>query len=343
MKKGSLLFSSGHGKRIYISSRIIYTCQRRDQASLIEVGLNSLLDIGRDSMKPGIVSKKEVKGNLILERQMLGTHQVLKLRRDRCIGCDICSQACPQQAASLLSPVSKDGRLVKRRTADFDRQKCTFCGVCVVLCPSSAIEIETNGKKSIGVVESKVFPTLIREIGVDVSKCGIECNCVCQDSCPIKAIEVVLKGKEKAEFMGIEQVNMNRDLCVFCGKCESACPKDTIKATRPFSGFVKLDAIACPENCRICVDACPTKVISQDTDGSLSVDERFCIYCGACQAVCPEEIIAVTRTGILHSDITSGAWITALEKLTSRGQMVKELSAKACTKTREAGRSLGRF
>lgn len=292
-------------------------------------------------MKPGIVSKKEVKGNLILERKMLGTHQVLRLTRDHCIGCDLCAKACPQEALVLNSPVTKDGRLIKQGTADFDRHKCTFCGVCVVLCPSNAIEIETNGRKSIGVVESKVFPTLIREIEVDVSKCGIECNCLCQDSCPPKAIKVVLK--EKAKSMGIEQVNINRDLCVFCGKCESACPKGAIKVTRPFSGFVKLDATACPENCRICVDACPTKVITQDTNDTLSVDERFCIYCSACQAVCPEETIAVTRTGILHNDITSGAWITALEKLTSRAQMIKELSAKAGAKVREAGRNLGRF
>jgi len=294
-------------------------------------------------MKPGIVSKKEVKGNLILERRMLGTHQVLRLTRDRCIGCDICSEACPQEAVGLTSPASEDGRLIKQRTADFDRHKCTFCGVCVVLCPSSAIEIETNGKKSIGVVESNIFPTLIREIEVDVGKCRIECNHICQDSCPTKAIEVVLKGKEKAEAVEIEQVKVNAESCVFCGKCESTCPKGAIKVTRPFSGFVKLDATACPENCQICVDACPTKIISHDIDGNLSVDERFCIYCSACQAACLEKIIAVTRTGILHSDITSGAWITALEKLTSRVQMVKELSAKANSKTREAGRSLGRF
>ncbi len=226
-------------------------------------------------MKLGLVSKKEIKGSLILERKMLGTHQVLKLTRERCIGCDICTVACPQEAVSLTSPVTEDGRLVKRRTADFDRQKCTFCGACVVLCPSSAIDIETNGKRNIGVVESKVFPTLLREIEVDVDKCEIECNYVCQDSCP--------------------------------------------------------------------TEACPTRIISRGNNGSLSVDERFCIYCNACQAACPEKIISVTRTGILHTDISSGAWITALEKLTSRVQMVKELSARASEKTREAGRSLGRF
>jgi formate hydrogenlyase subunit 6/NADH:ubiquinone oxidoreductase subunit I len=342
MKKESLLFGNGHRKRIYISCRIIYTCQHKPET--IHWKLAQLrIDICRDLMKPGIVSKKEVKGNLVLERSMLGTHQVLRLTRDRCIGCNICAEACPQQAIDLLSPVIKDGRLLKSRTADFDRHKCTFCGVCVVLCPSSAIEIETNGKKSIGVVESKVFPTLLREIRVDVSKCGIECNCVCQDSCPTEAIEVVLKGNEKAESIVIEQVDVNRDLCVFCGECESACPKGAIKVTRPFSGFVKLNAAACPENCQICVDACPTRIIKLGVDGNLSVDERFCIYCSACEAVCPEKIISVTRTGVLHSDISSGAWITALEKLTSRVQMVKELSAKACEKTREAGRSLGRF
>ena len=294
-------------------------------------------------MKLGVVSKKEAKGSIILERKMLGTHQVLKLTRERCIGCDICMVACPQEAVSLASPVTEDGRLVKRRIADFDRRKCTFCGACVVLCPSNAVEIETNGKRNIGVVESKVFPTLLRRIEVDVGKCGTECNCACQDSCPTKAIEVVLKGKEKAEAPKIEQVTVDEEACIFCGKCESACPKGAIKVTRPFSGFVGLGAAACPKSCQICVDACPTRVVSRGNNGNLSVDERFCIYCSACQAACPEKIISVTRTEILHTDISSGAWITALEKLTSRIQMVKDLSSRASRKTREAGKSLGQF
>jgi len=294
-------------------------------------------------MKPGIVSKKEVKGNLILERKMLGTHQVLKLTRERCIGCDVCVAVCPQEALSLTSQAIKNGRLTKRKTADFDRHKCTFCGACVVLCPTNAIEIETNGKRNIGVVESKVFPTLLREIEVDARKCRIECNCVCQDSCPTKAIEVVLKREEKAETPGIERVDINRELCIFCMKCESACPKDAINVTRPFSGFVELGANACPKGCQVCVDACPAKTISKGNDGNPSVDERFCIYCSACKKACPEKIISVTRTTVLHTDISSGAWITALEKLTSRIQMVKELSSRARGKTREAGKSLGRF
>jgi len=294
-------------------------------------------------MKPGIVSKKETKSNLILERRMLGTHQVLKLIRERCIGCDVCVVACPQKAVSLLPPVIKDGRLTKRKTADFDRQKCTFCGACVVLCPTNAIEIETNGKRNIGVVESKVFPTLLREIEVDINKCRIECNCVCQDSCPTEAIQVVLKTKEKAETPEIEQVNVDKESCIFCRKCESACPEGAINVAKPFSGFVELNETPCPKGCQVCVDACPAEVISKGNEGNPSVDERFCIYCSACQAACPEQIISVTRTGILHTDISSGAWITALEKLTSRIQMVKELSSRAREKTRELGKTLGRF
>jgi 4Fe-4S ferredoxin len=292
-------------------------------------------------MKPGIVLRKEVKGNLILERKMLGTHQVLKLSRERCFGCNICAVACPQEAASLLAPIIKDGKLEKRKTADIDRQKCTFCGACVVLCPANAIEIETNGKSSIAVVEAQVFPTLLRKIEVDANRCGIECKCACQDSCPTKAIQVVLK--EEAQTPEIERVNINRELCIFCGKCESACPKNAIKIARTFSGFVELATATCPKGCQVCVDACPARVISTGNDGNPLVDERFCVYCGACQAVCPERIISVTRTGIQHSDITSGAWITALEKLTSRVQMVKELSSRARARTREIGKTLGKF
>ncbi len=57
--------------------------------------------------------------------------------------------------------------------------------------------------------------------------------------------------------------------------------------------------------------------------------EEFCIYCGACQQVCPEKAIKVNRTQVWHTDVQSGAWVVALEKLTSLGSVVKEMSSKS--------------
>ena len=294
-------------------------------------------------MKLGIVSKKEVNGDLFLERGMLGTNQVLKLTRELCIGCGVCVTVCPQEVPKLCPPTIKRGRLVKRMLVDFDAQRCTFCGICVVLCPANAIEIETNGNQSVMVVESKAFPYLLKEIEIDIGKCRVECNCVCQDACPRGAIEVVTKKTEQGRTCEIQDININGKLCIFCKKCEPACPQHAVSVTRPFIGSVELKAKSCPEGCQACVDVCPSKTVSLDTNGKPAIDERFCIYCGACQEVCPEKAIFLNRTRILHTDVSSGAWIAALEKLTSRSQLVKELTSRARKKLREAALGKGRL
>ncbi len=294
-------------------------------------------------MKLGSVSKKEVNGNLLLERGMLGSNEVLRLTRELCIGCGICATVCPQEALKLSRPAVKGGRLDRRMLVDFDAQKCTFCGVCVVLCPANAIDIETNGNQTIRVVESKAFPHLLKEIEIDIGKCRVECNCVCQDACPRGAIEVALKKTGQGRTCEIEDVIVNRKSCIFCKKCEPACPQNAVNVTRPFIGSVELKAKSCPQGCQACVDVCPCKTISLDTIGKPAIDERFCIYCGACKEVCPEKAIILSRTRVLHTDASSGAWIAALEKLTSRPQLVKELTSRARKKVREAAIGKGRL
>jgi len=294
-------------------------------------------------MKPGVVSKRWVDRRLVLERKMLGMRQVLTMTSELCVGCGICSITCPQEAPKLSSATMKDGRLTKKALADFDARKCTFCGVCVVLCPTNAIQIEINDKQTVRVVEANVFPALIKEIDVDVKKCNITCNLVCQNSCPTKAIDVLLEKTANGETRRIQDVKVDRKLCVFCKRCESVCPQNAIRVIKPFSGFLKLNTSLCPKGCQVCVEACPSKAIAINEGKEPAITEEFCIYCGACQEACPEKAISLRRTQVLHIDISSGAWITAFEKLTSRPYLVKELTSRARKKLREATQSIGRF
>jgi len=57
-------------------------------------------------------------------------------------------------------------------------------------------------------------------------------------------------------------------------------------------GLPVIDASKCPDDCRKCVDACPTDAIS--IDGSLKIDLGHCLFCTDCMEACPEKSIAYT-------------------------------------------------
>lgn len=53
---------------------------------------------------------------------------MLQIRKDLCIGCELCIQNCPQQAISLLWG-----------QAEIDQSRCNQCRLCVEVCPQAAI------------------------------------------------------------------------------------------------------------------------------------------------------------------------------------------------------------
>jgi 4Fe-4S ferredoxin len=292
-------------------------------------------------MKRGVVSKHNLKGKTLLERKMIGLTQVLSMNLELCMGCGICVTTCPQEAAKLSLATIKNGRLVDKRIPDLDADKCTFCGECVVLCPSNALQTEINGRQTIQVVEANVFPSLLKKIDVDLKKCDLACKLTCQDSCPTKAVEVALEKEKNGDILRIQDVRVDTRLCIFCGKCEAVCSQNAIQVTKPFSGSLKFDSSLCPTGCQVCADVCPSKAISLNSNGNPVVEDLFCIYCGACIEACPKKAISLVRTRVLHTETTSGAWLAALEKLTSRPHMIKYLNSRTRRRLRETVQNIG--
>jgi ferredoxin len=77
-------------------------------------------------------------------------------------------------------------------------------------------------------------------------------------------------------------------------------------------------------------------------DGSqVDLDARFCLFCGACERVCPSaddagnKAVQIVRTGFVHTPISSGAWATAVEKLVSYRETVREYDVKGQQKRRK--------
>jgi 4Fe-4S ferredoxin len=294
---------------------------------------------GGKTMKRGSTIKKETDERLVLERRMITKRYVLELNRGKCVGCQIGLLACPQEAVWLLPGVVSEGKLVKRPLVDFDADKCNFCGECVVLCPTNALSLTVNGEREIPVLKFEAFPSLIKEIGVEVEKCKPTCDLVCQDRCPTDCIEVVVRRAE-GEVVEILDVKVNREECIYCVECEAACPEGAISVVKPWEGRINLNISLCPEGCRACVDICPTDALFV-SDEKIALDERFCLFCGACEEVCPEEgALLISRRRILHTEVKSAAWTAALEKLVSLEAVVQELDSKSQAKRRQAIRYL---
>lgn len=136
------------------------------------------------------------------------------------------------------------------------------------------------------------------------------------------AIEAALSGGKKAcaygclgdgncvkacAFDAISVVNgvavVNKDKCVACGACISACPKHLIELV-PYDSKVR---VACSskdmpkptkENCtsgcmgcKLCEKNCPNDAVKV-TDFLAKVDYEKCTQCGACMEKCPTKAIS---------------------------------------------------
>ncbi|MCC7539094.1 MAG: hydrogenase [Deltaproteobacteria bacterium] len=60
-----------------------------------------------------------------------------------------------------------------------------------------------------------------------------------------------------------------------------------------FRGHPTIDSTRCPEDCRQCVDSCPTDAITKDERG-LALDLGRCLFCTDCTDSCPEGAIRFT-------------------------------------------------
>jgi energy-converting hydrogenase B subunit K len=48
-------------------------------------------------------------------------------------------------------------------------------------------------------------------------------------------------------------------------------------------------------NCKLCVNTCPEEAVGEDENSTITVDDSKCIYCGACNNVCPARAILFER------------------------------------------------
>jgi 4Fe-4S ferredoxin len=293
--------------------------------------------------------KKDMADTLTLEWVLQVKNFKLVLDKARCVGCQICSLACPKDAITLEKQLKVPGQKTKKARVDIDLEKCIFCGICDVSCPYGAIRFTLNGEHAVSVLDKESYPELIRDIKVDTRQCPKDCV-ECEDACPLSLIKITRVGYDGKMVEDVDslppsqrqrvQINLDiqKEYCPTCRVCEFKCAPGAIKVRKFMEGKIAIDQKKCPDGCTDCLDICPITgaLYLSDKDHKVYVNELFCDYCGACKVVCPvDDALTLKRTKILHTPVRSGAWNKALEKLTSPVDAVKELKARGSQKAKE--------
>ncbi|KPV64463.1 MAG: F(420)H(2) dehydrogenase subunit I [Candidatus Bathyarchaeota archaeon BA2] len=291
--------------------------------------------------------KTETENELKVEMILHAKRYSLTLNKARCTGCGICKEICPREAIEIKKVPKAEGEEAKPPTIDVSEEKCHYCGMCEPICPFGAPEVMVGGEHVVPVIKTESFPQLIREIEVDATRCPLDCV-DCEEACPLELIKVSVHTPEGEEVTDIESrqnkenltvtVDIEKNFCPCCRLCEIKCPEDAIHVLKIFHGNLRINREKCPKDCQDCLDVCPIpEALYLSEDGKIHVNELYCVYCGVCKIVCPEdEALEFNRTYIRHTPVRSGAWNRALEKLTSTEVMKKELQTKSSKKAQES-------
>jgi 4Fe-4S ferredoxin len=253
-------------------------------------------------------------------------------------------EICPREAIQVTRTPKTDGE-AKKPTVSINEEKCHYCGMCEAVCPFGALSIKVNGKPVVPVVRTESFPQLIRDIKVDESKFGLDCLDV-EDACPLDHIKVSVYDSKGKKVKGATSKTKNKKLkvkievdkesCPCCRFCETKFPDGVISVGKIFSGSLIVHNEKCPEGCHDCVDVCPIPGVLVVSNGKVQVNDSHCVYCGACKIACPEEdALTLKRNRIRHTEVRSGAWNKALEKLASTKAVTKEMQNKSTQKLKQ--------
>lgn len=281
----------------------------------------------------GTTLKSEKPDKQVLRRPMITRSYEFIVDHRICCGCRICAVVCPREAITLTPASLVDGRLAERPRIDVDDKRCSFCGECVALCPSHALSMTINGRPEVPVVKGKAFPMLIRTMKVDLASCQASADTSYVERCPVQAIQIVVKQDNSA--IQLVDVKVISTRCINCTRCMEQGPRGGFTVTKPNLGRIWLHTELCPTGCQACADVCPSKAMTYD-GRQVAVDHRFCLFCGACENVCPAAgAVKVQRTGFVHTPISSGAWMNAVDKLVSFREVAREYDVKSQAKRRK--------
>jgi len=66
----------------------------------------------------------------------------IEIEKDRCKGCELCVQACPQRVLGMTKDLNAKGYFYATLV---EPQRCIGCRVCCITCPDVAISMAVHG------------------------------------------------------------------------------------------------------------------------------------------------------------------------------------------------------
>jgi Ni,Fe-hydrogenase III small subunit/Pyruvate/2-oxoacid:ferredoxin oxidoreductase delta subunit len=109
-----------------------------------------------------------------------------------------------------------------------------------------------------------------------------------------------------------------------------------------YRGRPEIKPEACPESCRVCLDACPTEALAREGTG-MRLDLARCLFCAACETACPHGAIRMSREYRMSARSRAGLVVGGVEtqrmalavheqacRLFGRSLKLREVSAGGC-------------
>ncbi|MEA4863011.1 MAG: 4Fe-4S binding protein [Victivallaceae bacterium] len=215
---------------------------------------------------------------------------------ERCVRCMNCVAACPLGGIGIAKPFSAGGVPV-----DASRRAFLLCGGALLTGLAAGAVVARTGMSKLAafVGVGGILPPGAGNPDRFAAKCTA-CQ-ICTANCPSGIIVPAPGGA------GPVSVDLSRGACRYdCARCSQVCPTG---ALRPLSLEAKrrtriAGAEFNPRHCIVfqesvpcgrCAGACPTGAVTLRKNGApRPVNAALCIGCGACQAVCPAPVKAMT-------------------------------------------------
>jgi len=277
----------------------------------------------------------------------------MRLKKDACVSCGKCEQACPMSCIDAKEKILDDSR-------------CVLCLSCAGNCAFGALKYgsvlpyektEKTGRREFfkksgvilagagylcGVALRQVLPGLARSRNISgpipfVMPPGARdidsfmANCIgckaCAAACPVKIIRTDNSPHPKLDFTS--------HYCQYsCTACSSVCPSPALsrlsveEKQRTRIGLAALYrencvAITHGAACGACAEVCAPRALQMepiDPEWPMGLTapvlhSEYCIGCGGCYHICPVrwEPRAITFTGVTPHTLTPGKYLSPLQ------------------------------